>query len=245
MMSLLEERQSCSIAELAQRFSVSEETIRRDVRRLETSGRARKVHGGVSLSGGGMEAPFVQRVNDNAAAKRAIAAHCAELVCEGMTLLIDSGTTSLWFTRAISHVHGLTIITNSFEVAREVMGRNDNRLFFAGGDVNIDYRAAFGADAIALSRRFAPDLAILSIGAIEAGRGLLDFEPEEAFYKQAVFDLARRVILLADASKFGREGSVFVAGLDRVHDLVTDRMPPPEIIADLTRAGTDLHVVTG
>jgi len=242
ILTLLEEHRSCSIADLAERFAVSEETIRRDVRQLEEAGRAYKVHGGVRLPDNQLETPYRLRVNEQAEAKRAIGRRCAAMVEEGMTILIDSGTTSLWLARALSHHRGLTIVTNSLEVAQEVLGRNNNRLLFAGGAVNVDYRAAFGPEAIAFSRGFAPDLAILSIGAIEARRGFLDFEPDEAAYKRALMDRARRVVMLADAAKFEREGSVHVAGFTDVHDLVADVPPPAGIAAALAAAGTRLHL---
>jgi DeoR family transcriptional regulator, glycerol-3-phosphate regulon repressor len=242
LLELLEERRSCSIAELAQRFHVSEETIRRDVRQLEASGRAYKVHGGVRLPDNLVEAPYRLRLGENADAKRAIAARGASLVEDGMTVLIDSGTSSFWFARALSQARGLTIVTNSLEVAQEMLGRHDNRLFFAGGAMNVDYRAAFGAEAIAYSRGFAPDLCVLSMGAIEAERGFLDFEPEEAAYKRSLLDRARRVLVLADASKFARKGSVHVAGFGDVHDLVTDQPLATEVDQAAARAGTRVHI---
>ncbi|WP_233503542.1 DeoR/GlpR family DNA-binding transcription regulator [Sphingomonas psychrotolerans] len=242
ILDLLEERRSCSITELARQFAVSEETIRRDVKQLEASGRVYKVHGGVRLPDNLLEAPYRLRLGENADAKRAIAARAASLVEDGMTVLIDSGTSAFWFARALAQVRGLTIVTNSLEVAQEVLGRNDTRLFLAGGAMNVDYRAGFGAEAIAYSRGFAPDICVLSMGAIEAERGFLDFEPEEAAYKRALLDRPRRVMVLADASKFAREGTVHVAGFEAVDDLVTDRSPPVGIVQAAEGAGTRIHV---
>jgi DeoR family glycerol-3-phosphate regulon repressor len=243
LVAMLEERGACAIADLAAHFGVSEETVRRDVRQLEEAGRAFKVHGGVRLPDNQLEAPYRLRMREQSEAKHAIARRAARLVKDGMTVLIDSGTTSFHVARELAPLRRLTIITNNLAVASELLGRNDHRIFLAGGAVNIDYRATFDAEAIAYTRRFVPDIAVLSMGAIEAARGFLDFEPEEANYKRAVLDRARRVVVVADAVKFTRSGSVHVAEFDDVHDIVTDAPPPPEVAAAAARRGTRLDVV--
>ncbi|TDN86895.1 DeoR/GlpR family DNA-binding transcription regulator [Stakelama pacifica] len=242
IVTLIEQQGARSIGSLAAHFGVSQETIRRDIRQLEARGRVTKVHGGVTLPDARLEAPYRARLHERAEAKQRIAKIAAREVSEGMTVLIDSGTTSFWVARELAHIARLTVVTNSLEVAGEILGRTGQRLFLAGGAINSDYRAAFDADAIAYSRRFVVDLAILSIGAIEADRGFLDFEPDEAAYKRAMLDRCRRVMMVADISKFERIGSAFVAGFADAHDLVTD-MPPPQPIAEAARLhGTRLRV---
>lgn len=243
LVALLEERGSCAIADLANHFGVSEETVRRDIRQLEETGRAFKVHGGVRLPDNQLEAPYRLRMREQSKGKQGIARRAARLVKDGMTVLIDSGTTSFYVARELAPLRRLTIVTNNLAVASELLGRNDHRIFLAGGAVNIDYRATFDAEAVAYTRRFAPDVAILSMGAIEAKRAFLDFEPGEAGYKRAVLDRARRVVVVADAVKFTRHGSVHVADFGAVHDIVTDAPPPPEVAEAAVRGGTRLDVV--
>jgi DeoR family glycerol-3-phosphate regulon repressor len=242
ILDLLQTRGGCGIGELAQRFAVSEETIRRDVRRLEKGGRVYKVHGGVRLPDNMFEAPYQFRMIENAEAKRRVAAAAVALVEDGMTVLMDSGSTTYWTARAMTRPTGLTVVTNSLEVAREVLGRNNNRLFFAGGEVNVDHRAAYGAEAIAAAQSFVPDIAFLSVGAIDPQRGFLDFHVDEAGFKRALLGAARRVVMVADASKFDRSGVVLMARLDQAHDLVVDRPPPPAAAEALAGAGVRVHV---
>lgn len=241
LVTLLEARGSCSIAMLADHFAVSDETIRRDIRQLETAGRAYKVHGGVKLPDNRLEAPYQLRMQAQSDAKQVAARRAAALIEDGMTVLIDSGTTSCWVARALADRQRLTIVTNNLEVAGEMLGRNGIRVFLAGGAVNVDYRATFDAEAIRYSRQFSPDATILSMGAIDAKRGFMDFEPDEAAYKRALLDDARRIIVVADAQKFDRAGTVHVADFAQVHDLVTDIPAPPAIAAAAARAGTRLH----
>ena len=244
ILSSLEERGSSSIADLAAGFGVSEETIRRDVRQLEGSGRVIKVHGGVTLPATRLEAPYRRRLREQLEAKRAIARLAAGFIEDGATVFIDSGTTSYWVAQELGHLRGLTLVSNSLEVVAEGLGRADHRVFFAGGAMNVDYRSAFDADAIAYVRRFVPDVAVLSMGAIEASRGFLDFDPDEAAFKRAVLDRARRLVVVADHGKFSRQGTAHVADFDQVHDLVTERDPPPAIREAAAASGPTVHVAS-
>ena len=242
MLGLLDERPYWSVAELAARFDVSEETIRRDVRQLEQAGHVQKTHGGVSLPTSLIEAPYRVRVRDGAAAKQRIARAAMALIEPGMTILLGSGSPTFWLARALVAMKDLTIITNSVEIAHEALGRPGQRLHLAGGSVNPDYHAAFGPEPIAYCRRFAPDVTVLSMGAIEGARGFLDFDIDEATFKRSLLDPARRVMVLADGSKFDRNAPFQVAGYGDVDDLVTDT-PPPETVTDAARAaGTRVHV---
>lgn len=245
ILSALEERGSCTIADLAERFAVSEETIRRDVRQLEGSAQVVKVHGGVTLPGPRLEAPYRRRLREEVEAKRAIAREVAGLVADNSSVFIDSGSTAYWVARELASLRGLTVVTNSLEVASEMLGNAGQRVFLAGGAMNVDYRAAFDADAIDYVRRFVPDVAVLSIGAIDAERGFLDFDPDEAAFKRAVLDRARRLVVAADATKFVRQGSLHVATFAQVDDLVTDREPPAAVRRAAQEGGTQVRLAAG
>lgn len=242
LLSLLEAKSFWSITELAERFDVSEETVRRDVRQLEKDGKVQKTHGGVSVPSSVIEAPYRIRLREQAEAKQRIAQTAAALVSEGMTLLLDSGTTCLWLARSLAPIRNLTIVTNSVEVAHEVLGHAGQRLILAGGQIDPAYHAAFGAEPIALCRRFAPDLTVMSMGAIDATRGFLDFDANEADFKQALLEHSRRVMVLADQTKFGKSGFIQVAAFDQVHDLITDAPPAAPILAAAQTAGLRVHV---
>lgn len=242
IVQLLEVKTFWTVSELADRFDVSEETIRRDARQLEQSGVIQKVHGGLSATSNKIEAPYRLRLRENAEAKQRIAQTAAALVSEGMTLLLDAGTTCHWLARSLSHVRNLTIVTNSVEIAYEVLGNPGQRLLLAGGPVNADYHAAFGAEAKAFCRRFAPDLTILSMGAVDAERGFLDFDADEAAFKQTLLEQARNIVVLADHSKFARSGFIQVAAFADVQELVTDRAPPADVQRVAAEWNTRVHI---
>jgi DeoR family transcriptional regulator, glycerol-3-phosphate regulon repressor len=239
---LLEAKAFWTVSELADRFEVSEETIRRDARHLEQSGVIQKMHGGISAAGNKIEAPYQIRLRENVAAKQLMARTAAALVSEGMTLLLDSGTSSHWLARSLAPRQNLTIVTNSVEIAHEVLGNPGQRLLLAGGPVNQAYRAAFGPEASDFCRRFAPDLTFLSMSAVDAERGFLDFDPDEAAFKQTLLERARRVVVFADHTKFTRPGFIQVASFADVQDLVTDREPPANTVEAAALSGTRIHV---
>lgn len=242
ILQLLEERTFWPVSELADRFEVSEETIRRDARQLERSGVIQKVHGGLSATNNKIEAPYRIRLRENAEAKQRIAQTAAGLVSEGMTLLLDSGTSCHWLARSLASVRNLTILTNSVEIAHEVLGNPGHRLLLAGGQINPIHHAAFGPEAKTFCQRFAPDLTVLSMGAVDGERGFLDFDADEAAFKQSLLAQARRVIVLADHTKFAKSGFIQVASFGDVQDLVTDLPPPRDATEAASQWGTRLHI---
>lgn len=237
ILELVELHRSMTVSALSTEFAVSEETIRRDIKQLESAGRVEKIHGGVRLPVTQLEPPYWQRVNRNAEAKKRIGLKAAEQVHNGMTLFIDSGTTSLWLAKALTAQKDLTVITNSLEVAAELAGRPDCKLVIVGGVVDMDYRAAFGVEAIAQARRYLPDILFLSAGGVTGEGGWLDFSHDEADFKRALLPLARKKIVLADSSKFDAPGTVQFAALDEVDVLLSEQLPKAAFAAALQKAG--------
>lgn len=242
ILATLSDRGATTISALAAAFDVSEETVRRDIRRLEKDGAVRKVHGGVRLPDRRAEAPWRQRLNVNAEAKKRVAARAAEMIEPGMTLLLDSSTTVFWLARQISSVRDLTVITNGLETAGELAASSDTQVFLAGGPVNSAYRATFGAEAARFSKQFVPDLAFFSFVAIDADHGFLSHEPGEADYVREVITGARRAICLTDASKFTAPGRILAAEWPQIDLLITDTAPPPNIAAVAKRSHTEVWV---
>lgn len=233
-----------SIASLAERLDVSDETVRRHVKDLVEQGAVHRVHGGVILAGALAEPPFSRRIKERVAAKRAIAKGVADHVSDGMTLLIDSGSTTTYVAQTLLQRSGLTVITNSLEIARTLVGRGDCSVHFAGGALRADIGATIGHEAIALIREFRADLAILSMGAIDVKDGYMDFDIDEARIARTMIDRADRVVVAADAWKFTAKARVRVCSFEPVSLLVTDETPPPQLLQQFTAAGTEIVVAT-
>jgi len=215
-----------TVDELAQKFAISAETIRRDLTFLSANGKIRKVHGGaVPLRDFG-EGAFAQRMQANGEAKRLIAQKAHQLVTPGDSLFIDTGSTTLAMAEALVTINELTVVTNSTAIARVISSANETtRMYLLGGSYNEDNRQTCGAMALDQLNGFHCNLAILTVGAISADAGVMDYSFDEAAIASAMVAHADRVIILVDASKFDRVAPFVVAPFDRVDVLVSDEKP--------------------
>lgn len=216
----------CSISALADLLGVSEETIRRDVRDLETQGKIQKLHGAVRLLDKNSETPFGERVGELHTVKKAIAQAAAALIPDNCSVFIDTGTTSLHVARALRGHRQLSVVTNAHDAAHELCSINENRVYMAGGEIDHDRRAVFGVDTVAFVGQFVPDVAILSAAGLDLKLGLMEYQVSAAMIKRRVATLARSVMLVADSRKFHRGGLVQSCPFDLVTTFVTDGAVP-------------------
>lgn len=233
---------SSRIQFLAERIGVSEETIRRNIRTLETNGLVTKVHGGVHLKDSVDEPPLHFRMSEQAEAKRLIAARVAEIIEDGDTLFLDIGSTTAFIAVALQKHQNLFVVTNSVAVAHTLATRNNNRVFFAGGELRSHDGGAFGIDSINFVRRFNVRHAILSVTAINAAAGFMLQDMEEAEYSREAAKRAENRIIVADSHKFGRSAPIIIDEPAAYSALVTDSPPPADIAAMLADNHIELIV---
>ena len=237
LLEVLREAGSGRILDLARRLGVTEETVRRNVRRLEERGLVTKVHGGVVLRDWVAEPSFALRFAQNTEAKRRIAAELAAMIPNGASLFLDVGSTTAYVAQALRDHHALLVVTNALPVAQTLVGGADNRVFMAGGELRAHDGGAFGAEALAFVRQFRVDLAVLSAGAVNAQTGVMLHDLREAEFSREIIRNAGRSILAADATKFGQRGPICLAEPEVFDTLVTDAAPPPDIAQMLDTAG--------
>ncbi|MFO1121656.1 MAG: DeoR/GlpR family DNA-binding transcription regulator [Hyphomicrobiales bacterium] len=242
ILRLVREHGTMPVASLAQLLTVSEETIRRDVRPLVAAGEIVKLHGAVALPHDVGEAPFERRMRFNVEAKRAIARHAAQRIADGDSLMLDTGTTTSILARELLRKRNLTVVTNSSDIARTLATVNGNRVYMAGGELNGDNGAAFGASAVQFVSTFRVRHAFISIAAISAEAGPADDYLAEAEFARMVLSCGERRYILSDGTKFGRRALIRVCGFADVDTLVTDQPPPPEIRAAMEEAGVTIEI---
>ena len=243
-MEILEELKrygSRRIHELAKRLAVSEETIRRNVKKLAAQGLVRKVHGGVYLPEAVREPTLNQRMDVNPDAKRLIAEQLAQMIANGDSLILDIGSTTAYVARALRNHQELFVVTNSLEAAQALATRNNNRVFMAGGELRSHDAGAFGQEAVSFVRQFSVRYAILSAAAIDADSGFMLFDLDEAAFSREILTRAERSIVAADSTKFGLHAPIRIAEPDAFDCLVTDAPPPPQLAAYF--AGASVEVV--
>ncbi len=228
------------ITDLAQQLQVSEETIRRAIKRLEALGSVTRVHGGVHLKDWGPEPSFALRFGINPERKRALAARAATLIPDGASLFLDVGSTTAYVAQALRDHRDLLVVTNSLAVAQTLTGRGGNRVFMAGGELRPHDGGAFGVEALAFVRQFRVDHAFLSAAAIDGQTGFMLQDLPEAEFSRAIIDCAKAAIIVADATKFDRPAPIRITDPERISRLVTDA-PPTGALADLlARAGVEV-----
>jgi DeoR family glycerol-3-phosphate regulon repressor len=232
---------ACSIVELASQLQVSDETIRRNIKPLVREGLIEKVHGGVILSQKQEpEPPFAKRMNERVEAKQLISARVAQIIGDGDSIMLDTGSTTAYVARALADHRDLSVVTNCTEIARTLAREPSNRVHLCGGALRADDWATFGSAAIDFVRQFHVNYAILSIGGVTADGGLMDYHIEEAEFSRAVIAQAEKTIVAADQAKFGNANFIKVCEFDEVDMLVVDSRPPGRILQRLAEAGVEL-----
>ena len=234
---------SCRVSYLAGQLSVSNETIRRNIRTLEESQIVRKVHGGVHLVEDIDEAPFRNRISTHVDEKARLAAAVAETISDGDSVFLDIGSTTAYVAMELKHRRNLFVVTNSAFVANTLATRNGNRVFLAGGELRPHDGGAFGAEALDLVNRLNVQFAIFSIGAINSDLGFMLHDLEEANLARVAAARAQVRIVVADHDKFNKRAPVSI-GSDIPFDVFYTDAQPPEGIADLLdQMDIDLVVV--
>jgi DeoR/GlpR family transcriptional regulator of sugar metabolism len=239
---LIARQNAVTVAELCERFSVSDMTIRRDLQRLAQDGILVRTHGGAVARMSEQDAAYGTREQEQRREKEAIAYVAASLISPGETILLDAGTTTECLARHLHGKAGLTVITNSLHVLRELGGDRQITLIATGGTVRQSTLSFFGSWAEEMLSRFHADRLFLAAAAIDLDLGLFNSNVYEVGIKQQMIRSAREVILLADHTKFGKRSTVKIADLDAVQCVVTDLQISPEIPMALREHRIDVRL---
>jgi DeoR family transcriptional regulator, fructose operon transcriptional repressor len=218
--ALVREHGSVHARDLVQRFGVTDETIRRDLAKLEVRGLLRRTYGG-AIAVAETETTFASRLVEHEAQKQAIATRALEFVQDGMTIVLDSGTTTLALARLLGGHGSLVVVTNAVTNVLELVKDPKTTVILTGGVVRPNSLGAVGELASLTLDRLTVDVAFLAIHSVSAAAGLTYPTFEEVAVKQHMIRCARRVILLADGFKLGRAALIQVAPLSVVDTLIT------------------------
>lgn len=228
------------VAELARALAVTEETIRRDLGRMERGGLLSRTHGGaLPRPAEGEDLPYGIRGVTNIAAKRTIGALAAGLVPDGAAIMLDSSSTAYEALRALGGHRGLTVITNSVRLLADPE-MTDHAVLSVGGELRRRAMTFVGPLACQAAAQFNADVALVSCKALSPGGGLMDANLADAAVKRVFIARAARAILLADAGKFDRTALITIAELAAIDTIVTDRRPSDAWCARLEREGVTL-----
>ena len=234
---------SVSVEALAERFGVTLQTVRRDVRLLAEAGLITRFHGGVrSPSSTTENVAYRQREHLNDEAKRCIARAVAQAVPNGCSLIINIGTTTEAIARELLGHRGLRVITNNLNVAAILSDNPDCEVIVAGGVVRSRDRGIVGEVTVDFIQQFKVDIGLIGISGIEADGTLRDYDYREVKVARAIIEHSREIWLAADHSKFNRPAMVQLGLLSQVDMLFTDQPPPEPFPALLAEAGVNLNI---
>ncbi|MFO1147208.1 MAG: DeoR/GlpR family DNA-binding transcription regulator [Alsobacter sp.] len=222
------------VEELALRFDVSPQTIRKDLNELCEQRVLSRVHGGAVVASSVENLSYEARRFIAQEEKRSIGRAAAALIPNNASLFINIGTTTEEVARALHDHEGLLVITNNLHVATLLYPHPKIEVIVAGGPVRRSDGGVVGSAAVDLIRQFKVDYAVIGASAIDADGVLLDFDYREVRVSQAIIENARKVVLVADRVKLTRTAPVRIGHLRDVNVFVTDRLPS-EPLADLCR----------
>lgn len=243
LLDLVQARGSVSIEFLAETFSVTLQTVRRDVQRLAEAGLLSRFHGGVRLPGSTTEnIAYRQRQALSLDGKTRIAKAIAASVPQGCSLIMNIGTTMEAVARELRQHRGLRVITNNLNVAQIMSDNPDCEVIVTGGMVRGVDRGIVGEATVDFIRQFKVDIGLIGISGIEADGTMRDFDYREVKVAKAIIEHSRQVWLAADITKFNRPAMVELAHLSHIDRLFTDALPPDSFVQLLEQSGVECTI---
>ncbi|QSF47809.1 DeoR/GlpR family DNA-binding transcription regulator [Paenibacillus tianjinensis] len=214
------------VSDLSRMFEVTEETIRRDLEKLEKDGIVSRTYGGAMLNRHTNEdLPFVTRNAINTDIKRNIALKALDLINDGDTLMVDPSSTSFEFLKLLGNKNNLTVITNSINILQEFANSGMN-IISTGGSLRHRSLSLVGPVAHDTIQRYNVDTAVISCKGVDLERGITDSNEPECELKKYMLRQAEKVVLLADHTKFNKTAFTQLVELGRIDILITDCRPP-------------------
>lgn len=243
VLELVLENRSMTVENLSSSLSISRMTVRRDLTYLLSRGLIQRIHGGASIPRtGDNEPPYVVRSLEMASEKRAIGATAAAMVKKSEVILLDVGSTMLELVRNIHPGSQAELITHWIPIVLECVKVRNSKVVLLGGEVNLDELVMTGVHTADTLQSYIADTFFMGVGGISTNLGLTDYDMEEIQVKKHMMKRARKVVVLADHSKFERVAPRWICDLDAVQTIVTDGEVMDEQRRAIENAGVELVV---
>lgn len=229
------------VKNLAARYDTSQVTIRKDLEVLHSQGLVYRTHGGaLPISTGALRDPSLREKEKlHRREKQLIGAAAARLVQEGESIILDSGTTTTAMARALREFRNLTVITNAVNIAAELAG-TAIEVILTGGILREKSFSLVGPLAEETLRRLRADLVFLGVDGFDVHFGLTTPNLLEASVNRVMVEIAKRVVVVCDSSKFGRRSLSLIAPISSVHQTVTDSRISKSDLKTLGDAGIEV-----
>ncbi|MBD2872528.1 DeoR/GlpR family DNA-binding transcription regulator [Paenibacillus arenilitoris] len=239
------EQRSVKVSDLVKEFNVSEETIRRDLNQLESEGLVVKNYGGAILSEEVDSLPIPpvqQRTLHFFDEKDAIGRKAAELVGEKQIIILDSGSTTWCMARHLKQKDSLMVVTNGMNVAEECSQNEETSIIVLGGKLIKKSMSLVGPQAEMELRKYNAHYSFLGASGISLRKGFTSSDIYEAEIKRAMIAAGQKVVLLADHSKFMKQGLVAFSSFADVDMLITSDLADPDMLKQIEDTGVEVVV---
>ncbi|MFN3661631.1 DeoR/GlpR family DNA-binding transcription regulator [Yoonia sp.] len=210
------------VEDLAAHFSVTMQTIRRDLSELADQGKLQRVHGGAILPSTVANIGYQDRRDLNESAKAAIAQACVRDIPNGCSLFLNIGTTTEAVARALLGHRDIMVLTNNLNVANILVDNPQCEIIVVGGLLRRADAGLVGTITTQAIGQFKFDLAVISCSALDEDGDILDYDIQEVGVSQAILRQARRSFLVADQSKFRRRAPARIGSLAQIDGFYTD-----------------------
>ena len=229
------------VSELAEQYEVTEETIRRDLEKLEADGYVKKTYGGaVPKQSSALDLPYNVRESVNVVQKQLIASKLCELINDGDRVMLDSSSTALYALKKLKNKKNLTVITNSVKILIELADKSDWKVLSTGGELKRSALSLVGSSAEKMIGNYHVDAAICSCRGLDRDFGVTDSNEDDGQIKRAIFAAADRRILALDSEKFDHKSFIRVCDACDVDVIVTDSAPSEEWIGFCNQQNIEL-----
>lgn len=214
------------VSELSQIYKVSEETIRRDLEKLENDGFVIKSYGGAVINeNANVDLPFNIRKKRNVISKQKIAEVISSRIKDGTSIMLDPSSTAVYIAKALKERKNLTLITNSIEILIEMFDTPNVNVLSTGGAMREGSFALVGPQTDKMLKSYHVDVAIVSAKGFDLETGMTDTEELHANNKKTMLHAGREKVLAVDSSKFGKTAFTEIGTLEDISMVVTDAKP--------------------
>jgi len=241
---LLREEGRVTVEALAARFGISQVTIRADLSILESAGALTRTHGG-ALSLPDADQSLDVKQLQHRAEKQRIAAAAAELIRDGETIILDSGTTTAEMARRIRtlDLRSINVITNALNIAALLIDVPSVRLIMPGGILRRESNSLSGPVAETALAALRANRLYLGADGVDPQIGVMTPHLAEAELNAKMIGISQQVVVVADSSKFARRNISLIARVEQVHILITDRAAPQDAVEQLRQRGVEVRLV--
>ncbi len=217
------EKKSVIVSELAQKFCVTEETIRRDLKTLEDEGFLTRTYGGAFIQEGVQnEVNLSLRETVYIDSKKAIAKKCAEIIHNGDSIFLDCSTTALFIAKAIQDMR-ITVLTNSLKIINLLSESQNIRLISIGGLYNSDNMSFIGRGALSSLENYFVDITFMSCRTLSREHGITDSNEAMSELRQKMLRRSNKTFIVADYSKFDKTSFIHICDFKEVDGVITDK----------------------